>query len=573
MKRLLLFFISLCSVFAARSQYNPLWIPDTLSGTQFNLTMRDTFTQLISGNQTITGGINGRFWGPTLIFRRGDTVRLNVHNKLNDSTTLHWHGLHLPAVMDGGPHQVIPPNTHWRPFWKVTDQAATLWYHPHLHEMTAKQVASGLGGMIILRDSQEASLPLPRTYGVDDIPLVLSDRKFDNANQFVVQGFGDTMLTNFTLNAQANLPAQMIRFRVLNASVARTYNLGFSDNRNFYIIGSDAGLLPAPVVKNRMLISPGERVELVVSLSGQQGTAPDLMAYNAEMPANIPGGMVVPPATPSNALAGRNFRLLHLVVGAPTANAVHTLPAQLSRIPRHDTTGIQAVRKLLISDSLGTTGQIKSFLFNHRSYNPTHNEFDVPLSNKEIWEITSTSAVTHPFHIHDIEFNVLDINGQPPAPEDAGWKDVVLIPAPARDTAGQVIRPTVVRFIGQFNDYADSVHPFMFHCHILTHEDGGMMGQFLVTGQATGVKTPAAAPMQLSLHPNPVKDRLTLTFDAPTAVYYIWITDPAGRTKYMLPEPDWQNGIDVSSLRSGLYYLTVLEKKTGRKTTQSFIKQ
>ncbi|RYD51025.1 MAG: bilirubin oxidase [Sphingobacteriales bacterium] len=571
MKKVLLLLLHCCVAVCAHAQYNNLWIPDTLSGTQFNLSLRDTFTQLLPGNQTITGGINGRFWGPTLIFRRGDTVRMDVHNKLNDSTTIHWHGLHLPAVMDGGPHQVIPPNTHWMPYWKVTDQAATLWYHPHLHEMTAKQVASGLGGMIILRDSQEASLPLPRTYGIDDIPLVLSDRKFNSANQFVVQGFGDTMLTNFTLNAQKTLPAQMVRFRVLNASVARTYNLGFSDNRNFYVIGSDAGLLQAPVIKNRMLISPGERVELVVSLTGQQGTTPDLMAFNAEVPATIPGGQIIPPATATNALAGRNFRLLHLVVGAPTAAAVHTLPAVLSRIPRHDTSGVQAVRKLLISDSL-VNGQVRSFLFNHRLFNFNYNEFRVPLTHKEIWEITSTSVITHPFHIHDIEFNVLDINGQPPAPEEAGWKDVVMIPAPPRDTAGRVIQPTVVRFIGQFNDYADSVHPFMFHCHILTHEDGGMMGQFLVTDQAAGVQTAATPPMTFSVFPNPAQDRLFLQLDQSRSVYYVWITDRVGRTMYMLPEPEWQNGINISSLRSGLYYLTILEKKTGRKATQSFIK-
>ena len=103
---------SVQNVFA---QYNDLWIPDTLSGTTFNLTIKDTLKQIVSsGNQTITGGINGNFWGPTLIFNKGETVHLNVLNKLNDSTTIHWHGMHLPAVMDGGPHQVIPPGTLWQ---------------------------------------------------------------------------------------------------------------------------------------------------------------------------------------------------------------------------------------------------------------------------------------------------------------------------------------------------------------------------------------------------------------------------------------------------------------------------
>ena len=109
----LLFF----SIGAIQAQsYNNLWIPDTLSGTNFNLTIKDTFAQLTPGNQTITAGINGKFWGPTLFFNKGDTVHMNVLNKLNESTTLHWHGFHLPAVMDGGPHQLIPPGTIWKPY-------------------------------------------------------------------------------------------------------------------------------------------------------------------------------------------------------------------------------------------------------------------------------------------------------------------------------------------------------------------------------------------------------------------------------------------------------------------------
>ena len=126
--------------------YNTLWIPDTLSGTTFNLNIKDTFAQIVNtGNQTITGGINGKIWGPTLFFNKGDVVRMNVKNGLNDSTTIHWHGMHLPAVMDGGPHQVIPPGSTWQPYWEVKNDAATYWYHPHLHEMTEEQITKGIG--------------------------------------------------------------------------------------------------------------------------------------------------------------------------------------------------------------------------------------------------------------------------------------------------------------------------------------------------------------------------------------------------------------------------------------------
>jgi blue copper oxidase len=153
------FFFTLILTFTltqVRAQYNNLWIPDTISGTNFTLTLKDTFAQLQPGNQTITSAVNNNnFWGPTLIFNQGDTVHMNVSNHLNDSTTVHWHGLHLPAVMDGGPHQVIPPGTIWQPYWKVTNHAATYWYHPHLHTMTQEQMTKGLGGFIIVRDPEE----------------------------------------------------------------------------------------------------------------------------------------------------------------------------------------------------------------------------------------------------------------------------------------------------------------------------------------------------------------------------------------------------------------------------------
>jgi bilirubin oxidase len=180
----LLFILSLASAVNAQT-YNNLWIPDTLSGTEFNLTIKDTIKQIRTGNQTITGGINGNFWGPTLFINKGETVHMNVLNKLNDSTTIHWHGMHLPAVMDGGPHQVIPPGTLWQPFWEVKNQAGTYWYHPHLHEMTTEHLTKGIGGFMIVRDADEAALALPRTYGIDDIPLMVTSRRYDANNQFV----------------------------------------------------------------------------------------------------------------------------------------------------------------------------------------------------------------------------------------------------------------------------------------------------------------------------------------------------------------------------------------------------
>ena len=208
--------------------YNPLVIPEVITGTTFNLNLHTTTKQFYAGASTNTYAYNNMlFWGPTLIMNKGDWVQMNVTNNLQDTTTTHWHGFHIPAIMDGGPHQVIPAGTTWKPSFKVDNNAGTYWYHPHLHEFTQTQLTFGAGGMIIIRDPEEATLNLPRTYGVDDIPLALTSRRF-TANQFVGVGseYGDVMVVNGVLNPQVSLPKQYVRLRLLNAEMERSYNVG-----------------------------------------------------------------------------------------------------------------------------------------------------------------------------------------------------------------------------------------------------------------------------------------------------------------------------------------------------------
>ncbi|MEP6845138.1 MAG: multicopper oxidase domain-containing protein, partial [Panacibacter sp.] len=208
------------------TSYNTLWIPDTLTGTDFSLRIHDTTKQYLNGLATNTSSYNNNsILGPTLIFNKGTTVQMHVKNDLPDTTTVHWHGMHLPAIMDGGPHQVIAPGTQWNPTWVVKNNAATYWYHPHLHMKTSQQLVQGLTGMIIVRDAAESALNLPRIYGVDDIPLILNDKRFEAiSNQLVVSRYGDTMMCNGILNAKYNIPAQVVRFRLLNAAPDRAYN-------------------------------------------------------------------------------------------------------------------------------------------------------------------------------------------------------------------------------------------------------------------------------------------------------------------------------------------------------------
>jgi FtsP/CotA-like multicopper oxidase with cupredoxin domain len=215
------------------------------------------------GPATPTWGINGDYLGPTLRAARGDKVMIHLRNDLAEPTTMHWHGMELPAVMDGGPHQVIKPGTTWSPTWSISQPAATLWYHPHPHGRTAEHVYRGLAGMFIVDDPQTSPAALPHRYGTDDIPLIVQDKRFGSGNQLSLgqsRGgtgiLGDTILVNGTIAPYQEVTTEKVRLRVVNASNARVYNLGLSGDRPLTLIGTDGGLLPAPQAVSRVQLSP-----------------------------------------------------------------------------------------------------------------------------------------------------------------------------------------------------------------------------------------------------------------------------------------------------------------------------
>ena len=197
---------------------------------------------------------------------------MNVQNNLPEATTLHWHGMRLPAAADGGPHQPIPAIGRWQPSWEVVNAASTSWYHPHPHGATAQHVFRGVAGMIIIDDDDTRRLALPRTYGVDDIPVILQDRSIDTDGQVQWETesnfgqLGTDMLVNGTMNAYLDVTTRRVRLRLLNASNARLYHVGFADGRRFALIAGDDGLLPAPVELDRVTLGPAERAEIVVDL-------------------------------------------------------------------------------------------------------------------------------------------------------------------------------------------------------------------------------------------------------------------------------------------------------------------
>ncbi len=549
-----------------QAQYNTMSMPEALTGTTFNLTIKDTIKQLLTGNQTVTGALNNEtFWGPTLFINKGDEVHMNVTNSLNESTTLHWHGMHLPAVMDGGPHQVIPAGTVWQPYWTVMNQASTLWYHPHLHEMTQAQVTKGIGGFIIVKDPAEAALALPRTYGVDDIVLALTSRKYTSTNQFNTgtDVYGDYMLSNGTPNAQISLPKQYVRMRILNAEIERGYNLGFSDNRTFYIIANDGGLLNAPVAVTRVKLMVGERVEIMVNLGNDTvGSSIDLKAYNSGQAFGFPGGEPNSTGTFGSLLNNVDFNVLHINVAATTVSPITAVPSSLITNTYWTAANATVTRALAVTQ--GNPGGLP-FALDNTPFVLDYINKTVNLDAIEQWTVTNNAIFGHSFHIHDVEFKIVARNGSASAigTHESGWKDTVYLP-----------KSESVTFVAKFSDFADAdvTHPYMYHCHFAGHEDGGMMGQFIVSN-ALGTASNNTK-LGFSLYPNPASEKLFITLDdLNTEVYYITITTIEGRVVMMLPQPQWENGLDISKLATGTYILQLMDKENKKVTSKKFIKK
>lgn len=479
---------------------NPLAIPGTIESTDINLTLQNGTHQFLSGELTNTMGVNGDILGPTLIVNKGDNLNINVTNNLGQPTTIHWHGMHISADNDGGPHTIIDPGTTWNPQFEVLNNASTMWYHPHLDEFTDEHVSKGIAGFIIIKDDIEAALDLPRTYGVDDIPLAIQTKQFDSNNQIIHHtNHDDTLMVNATLNPMVDVPAQIVRLRLLNGTTQRVLNIGLSDNRTFYQIGTDGGLKEAPLALTRLQLASGERTEILVDLNDLQGDTLYLMSYASEFGNGIYGGSA-PGMNSSmpldgyagNALNGADFNILQLNVVAQTASPVTTIPTSLVTITPYLESDSNESRTMTLRPITGGFNQLDGdFTINDVSLDMNTINITIPLNNTEIWTIQNSSAISHPFHIHDIQFNVLELNGTPAPEYLKGWKDTVLVPAGSG----------TVKVITKFADFSDENIPYMYHCHMLTHEDGGMMGQFVVvdTANVSDINTTDG----FNLFPNP----------------------------------------------------------------------
>lgn len=419
-----------------------------------------------------TMGYSADYLGPVVRVHRGEAVAVTARNALDVPTTVHWHGLLVPSHLDGGPHHSIAPGASWQATLAVDQPEATLIYHAHPHGDTARQVYAGLAGMLIVEDGSGAALGLPQRYGLDDLPVVLQDRYFNVAGgmSYFDRGpakatgmRGNTLVVNGAVRPLVRVPAGWLRLRLLNGANARTFDAGFDDGRPFFAIAGDGGYLARPVELRRLLLAPGERFEILADFAdGRPATL-----VTGRDPAGDVIGMGGPRGQPGEpSLPGP---LLRIVPDAGLArDPALRLPAALPPPAAADPAAAVGRRRVALqmlhnTDGMRGTGPVMAI--NGQVFDMHRIDATPRLGTAEIWTLTG-NRIPHPFHIHGAMFRILAIDGAPPPAHLAGDKDSVL-----------VARPTEI--LVRFGQPAGRHFPFVYHCHLLEHEQHGMMAQYI----------------------------------------------------------------------------------------------
>lgn len=514
------------SVFAADRPALP--IPDLLTADASNRMQLvvQAGKSSFAGKTATTWGYNGNLLGPAVKLNKGQSVTVDIHNQLAEETTLHWHGLEIPGEVDGGPQGIIPAGGKRSVTFTPNQRAATCWFHPHQHGKTGRQVAMGLAGLVLIEDEEIRKLMLPKQWGIDDVPVIIQDKQFSADGQVdyqldimtaAVGWFGDTLLANGAIYPQHAAPRGWLRLRLLNGCNARSLNIAASDNRPLYVIASDGGLLAEPVKVTELPMLMGERFEVLVDVS--DGKAFDLVT----LPVSQMGMAIAPFDKPHPVMRVQPLLITASGTLPDTLTSMPALPSlegltvrklQLSMDPMLDMMGMQMLMKKygaqamagmdhgkmmghMNNDNMGH-GNMNHGNMNHGEMgnmqhgdmgNMKHGTFDFHNANRingqafdmnkpmfaaakgqhERWVISGQGdMMLHPFHIHGTQFRILSENGKAPAAHRAGWKDTVRVEG------------GVSEVLVKFDHDAPKEHAYMAHCHLLEHEDTGMMLGFTV---------------------------------------------------------------------------------------------
>ncbi|MCE9794302.1 multicopper oxidase CueO [Citrobacter portucalensis] len=515
------------SVFAADRPALP--IPDLLTADASNRMQLvvQAGKSSFAGKTATTWGYNGNLLGPAIKLNKGQSVTVDIHNQLAEETTLHWHGLEIPGEVDGGPQGIIPAGGKRSVTFTPDQRAATCWFHPHQHGKTGRQVAMGLAGLVLIEDEEIRKLMLPKQWGIDDVPVIIQDKQFSADGQVdyqldimtaAVGWFGDTLLTNGAIYPQHAAPRGWLRLRLLNGCNARSLNIAASDNRPLYVIASDGGLLAEPVKATELPMLMGERFEVLVDVS--DGKAFDLVT----LPVSQMGMAIAPFDKPHPVMRVQPLLItasgtlpdsLTSMPSLPSLEGLTVRKLQLSMDPMLDMMGMQMLMKKYGAQAMagmdhgkmmghmnndnmghgnmnhgnmnhgemgnmqhGDMGNMKhggSFDFhnanriNGQAFDMNKPMFAAAKGQHERWVISGQGdMMLHPFHIHGTQFRILSENGKAPAAHRAGWKDTVRVEG------------GVSEVLVKFDHDAPKEHAYMAHCHLLEHEDTGMMLGFTV---------------------------------------------------------------------------------------------
>ena len=440
--------------------------------------------QVIKGDSNSLINQDQSYLGPIIRARRNQKIRLHFNNNLPAGSIIHWHGLHVPADMDGHPMYVIPSGKTFTYEFEVLNRAGTYWYHPHPHGRTGHQVYGGLAGLFVVSDDEEDKLNLPDK--ALDIPLVIQDRMFNRNNQLIylprgmhdsITGMlGDTICVNGRPDFKLSVSTRIYRLRILNGSNSRIYKLAWGDGTPLTVIATDGGLLEKPVQKKYIVLGPAERIELWADFSKYPvGTSLELVSKYFE-PAvqgsrmgprrGMMGGDILPNGAPVSILK---------IDVVKKEKETRSLPKKLSSVERYHPRD---------TDNFDNPRQFSFFmrhmhgLINGRTFQMQEVAGDemVRLNSTELWELSNDDRsmgmmmmpMPHPVHLHGKQFQVVERSGVLHSGYvDDGWKDTVLLMPGER-----------AKIVTSFTDYPGL---FLYHCHILEHGDMGMMRNYLIT--------------------------------------------------------------------------------------------
>ncbi|HLR43317.1 MAG TPA: multicopper oxidase domain-containing protein [Pseudogracilibacillus sp.] len=429
---------------------NELKLPPVLESDQetedevyYTIDAQQGKTEIFDGVETETLGYNTSFLGPVVRLQEGQKAHITLKNSLDEVTTFHWHGLIIEGEGDGGPHEEIQPGEEKEITFDVQQDDATLWFHPHPEGITSKQVFDGLAGLLYIENEAEN----PFEYGKNDFPLILQDRTFNDDKQLDYEAvkdedgtMGETLLINGTVNPYVDVKQEKVRFRLINGSNMRNYNLKLSNGEAFELIASDGGMLNEPTEMTELELTPSERAEIVIDFSETDSNETLSLMMDDET-------VLLP---------------FHVQDEAGDMQG-----ADIERDKQVEVT--EEEKNLPVTKELELFGMDDEVTINGKQFDKDRIDLTQKKGETEVWEVYNKpddmGGMVHPYHIHGTQFKVISVNGEEPPAHLQGYKDTISLEPD--DT---------VKLAVKFKEEG----VYMYHCHILEHEDNGMMGQVKV---------------------------------------------------------------------------------------------